>query len=199
MNIFVTDIDSHKCAINLDDKRVSHMPKECFEIISMAICRNTGTAVAPLIIWNKEKRFKDQEKFLELYYHKCVTWAASKRENLWWLWTHAQFLMLEYKHRFYKNHWLFDQFLMIAHYIPISNKNPISFPNCSGFEGSDIFENYKKCLFVKWFITDEIKPVLWTNRIIPGWINSIGAKIDSKAYAPDLFHEVYDPFDDLPF
>lgn len=193
MNIFVTDINPIQCAINLDDKRVSHMPKECFEMISMALCRNNGDrALAPLIIWGRDRRFHDYEKFLELYNHKCTKWVASKRMNIWWIWCHAQALMEEYKHRFNKTHWLFDQFLMISHFIPTSSKYPKSFPNCSGYLGNDIFENYQRCLITKWFITDEIKPVVWTNRNKPNWINK---------YSPSLQGELYqEEFeDDLPF
>lgn len=189
MNIFVTDISPIKSAQNLDDKRVRHMPKECFEIISIAIFSITGYQIAPFIIWNLENRTKSH-KFKELFEHRCCKWAT-KRENLWWLWCHANALMQEYRYRFDEHHYLRDSFLEIAHFIPIANRWPKQFCNVSGQNEKDIFESYKKCLNIKWYITDEIKPVVWTKRSKPNWAKN--PDIDLKQL--DLFYIE----EDLPF
>jgi hypothetical protein len=172
MNIFVTDIDPVISAINLDDKRVKHMPKECFEIISIAIFKNTGKCIAPFIIWNREARTRPN-KFQELFNHKCCLWAASKRENLWWIWCHAFALMQEYKYRTGNHHYLLPLFNSIAHYIPVAKKYPNNFADCSGHfqydDSLDIFTKYQSVLNYKWFNTDLIMPVVWTNRNKPKW------------------------------
>lgn len=172
MNIFVTDISPIISAQNLDDKRVKHMPKECFEIISITIYKNTGICIAPFIIWDIKRR-SEPYKFAELFNHKCCLWAASKRENLWWVWCHAYALMQEYKHRTGEYHYLLSYFNSIAHYIPISKRYPTNFADASGpFQYDDkltIFQKYQSCLNYKWFNTDLIMPVLWTNREKPKW------------------------------
>lgn len=196
MNIFVTDIDPELSAIALDDKRVKHMPRESFEMISMAIYQNTGQSIAPFIIWNREHRAKG-EKFSELFNNKCTKWTASRRENIWWLWLHSLALMKECKFRFGVDHYLYDQFLAISHWIPETSKLPSVFANASGYDEVNIYESYKQCLIHKWFVTDEIKPVYWTKRNNPKWA------VDHKIFQGDLFR--YNPgndednFDDLPF
>jgi hypothetical protein len=194
MNIFVSDISPVISARNLDDKRVRHMPKECFEIISIAIYLTTKTQIAPFIIWGLDFRTKP-DKFKELFEHRCCKWAAAKRENIWWLWCHAIALMDEYHHRFNEYHYLKDNYLSIIHYIPIANNAPTTFPNASGQLESDIFESYKKCLNIKWFITDQIQPVVWTNRAKPNWARSP----DVSFAQLDLFKYESNPFEELPF
>lgn len=189
MNIFISDLNPNKSALNLDDKRVKHMPKECFEMISIALYKNMGYAIAPFIIWNREHRAFGY-KFEELFTNKCTNWVCRSRENIWWLWCHTQALLNEYQYRFNQVHYLFDSFLSIQHYIPEATKAPKSFANASGQESNDIVDNYKKCLNIKWFETDEIRPVIWTNRYKPNWANPILGFTQV-----DLFHKKFEQGD----
>lgn len=192
MNIFVSDSDPVISAQNLDDKRVKHMPRESFEMISMAYYKNTGVAIAPFIIWDRERRANNNEKFNELFNHKCTNWVASKRENMCWLWRHAIALLDEYQYRHDKSHLLYSLFISISHYIPIIKKEPKSFVNATPFEGKTVFDSYKEVLNYKWFVTDEVKPVIWTKRGRPSW-----AKTPQIIKQGDLFYN--NPYDDLPF
>jgi hypothetical protein len=196
MNIFTTSSDPIECAINLDDKRVRHMPKECFEMISMALFMVTNQAIAPFIIWAQERRGKEP-KLSELFNNKCTQWTASKRENIVWLYDHARALLAEHEYRFSRQHYLTDMFNGIHHHIPSSKSQPTSWPNASGFDNKDIFESYRECLCYKWFETDEIKPVLWTRREEPKWTE----KYKYRLHQGDLF--LWNPGDnideDLPF
>jgi hypothetical protein len=197
MNIFVSDIDPIISAINLDDKRVKHMPRECFEMISMAYYKNTGVCIAPFIIWNEEHRADDKEKFNELYNHRCTNWVASKRENMIWLWFHAQALMLEYYYRFDKIHFLSYKFDEIKHYIPIYDikDHKFTFINATPFTNEkDVIVAYKNVLRYKWFTSDEIQPVIWTKRNKPHW--AIPYDSDLQLSLTDL---LFDRFEDLPF
>lgn len=198
MNIFVSDADPVVCARNLDDKRVRHMPKESFEMISMAYYKRTGTAIAGFIIWNREKRLLNPDKFNELFYHRCTNWVASKTEHLVWLWDHAIALLNEYEYRFNEQHYLKSKFIEIAHYIPINKYKPKRFVNATPFNEKTVFDSYKEVLNYKWFISDEIMPVLWTNRDKPIW-----AKAPVMVVQGNLFHKNLDfeesNFEDLPF
>jgi len=194
MNIFVTDINPNICAINLDDKRVKHMPKECFEMLIMALYINTGHLHSPVIIWDIDRR-SSSDKFDELFNNKCTKWVAAKREHIWWLWCHSMALLKEYSFRFNQDHYLKDRFIAISHWIPESNVYPKSFANASGYQERTIFDSYKESLIHKWFVTDEIKPIIWTNRLPPKWANY------SYIHQGDLFrYNPGDPIeDDLPF
>lgn len=207
MNVFISDLSAIKSAQNLDDKRIRHMSKEAFEMISMAIYKNTGQCVAPFIIWNRENRTKDF-KFDELFNNRCTNWVASKRENIWWLWCHARALHKEYEFRFGQTHYLEEAFVAISHWVPEAKEQPKSFCDASGQTSSNIILNYQKCLNIKWFITDEIKPVLWTKRGNPSWIDysvdfgiEHSAKINPNNYElfPILKEELESNEDDLPF
>lgn len=193
MNIFVSDPNPIVSAQNLDDKRVKHMPKESFEMISMAYYKNTGLAISEFIIWDIENRRLDNYKFQELFNHKCTNWVASKRENLWWLWRHAIALLNEYEYRNDKTHYLKSKFESIQHYIPILKGEPSSFVLASPFtDKGSVFDCYKYTLNYKWFVTDEVKPALWTKRGKPSW-----AVAPTYTTQQDLFYT--DPFEDLPF
>jgi hypothetical protein len=193
MNIFVTSISPLESAINLDDKRVKHMPLECFELISMAYYKNTGICIAPFIIWNRKERADNPIKFNELYNHRCTNWVASKRENMNWLWLHANALLLEHYYRFgYINQTehLFDS---IKHYIPAYNfSTPTTFVNATPFNEKTVFDSYKKVLNYKWYTSDEVKPIKWTNRGKPSW-----AKEPIEQIQQALFYN--DAYNDLPF
>lgn len=195
MNIFVSDLSPIKSAHNLDDKRVFHMSRECYEMITMAIFKNTKEAIGPFIIWGNGRR-NESDKFNELFNNKCTNWVANKRENIWWLWRHSIALLDECSYRFNKEHYLYDSFRVISHYIPEASNEPSSFANASGQEFTDIVESYRKCLRIKWFVTDEIQPCIWTRRGKPNWANPI--VVDTQI---DMFQEELDQeaFDDLPF
>lgn len=192
MNIFVSDISPIQSAINLDDKRVKHMPKESFEMISIAYYKNTNLCIAPFIIWDRENRAAG-DKFNHLFNHRCTNWVASKRENMFWLWNHVNALLDEYEYRFKETHYLKHLFVSISHLIPNSHNQPKSFVNATPFNSETIFDSYKDVLRYKWFVSDEIQPVKWTNRDKPKW-----------AYKPienvqiDLFYQEPD-YNDLPF
>lgn len=200
MNIFTTSNDPVQCAINLDDKRVKHMPKECFEMISIALFLNTKQVYAPFIIWDIERRSKG-DKIEELFRNKCTQWAASKRENIWWLYLHSIALMDEYKLRTGNTHYLFYKFIEIQHWIPRASNSPSNWPNASGYNNDTIFESYQECLVNKWFVTDEIKPVSWTKRSQPEWVNKY-LYFESQGHLFNKHDEHGDIFggdDDLPF
>lgn len=170
MNIFVSDSDPVISARNLDDKRVKHMPKECFEMLSMAYFKRTNLCIAPFIIWDVEPRGQNREKFNELLYHKCTNWVASKRENFVWLWNHAIALLNEHEYRTGHTHYLYSLFTSLIQYIPDCNILPKSFVKATSFgDDNNVFNAYKEALNYKWFVTDEIKPVVWTKRGKPSW------------------------------
>lgn len=200
MNIFTTSDNPIQCAVNLDDKRVKHMLKECIELISIALFLNTKQVYAPLIIWDIDRRSKG-EKIIELFNNRCTVWTASKRENLWWLYNHTLALFDEYEYRFNTIHYLKASLMQIQHWIPRSNQVPSNWPNASGFVEKDVFESYKKCLVYKWFGTDKVQPIIWTNRETPNWID----KYRGDVYTGDLFGynpgqlKIEDIYDDLPF
>lgn len=187
MNIFVSNTDPIKCAINLDDKRVKHMPKESLEMITMAIYKRTNNIVGDFIIWGKNYR-----NFNDLFYHPCTEWTARKETNLYWHWQHLIALLDEYRYRFNKQHWLEDQVYNINHWIRKDCNSPKNFRDSSGQFGSNIIDNYKKCLNFKWIYTDEIKPIIWTRRNSPVWYKgneillNFNPIIDKDEYTDDL-------------
>lgn len=193
MNIFVSDTNPIQAAINLDDKRVKHMPREAYEMISMAYYINTGMAIAPFIIWNREHRYSPT-KFHELFNHKCTKWVASKRENLVWLWNHAFAMMDECIYRFNKTHYLYDRFIEISHFIPNTTDVPKKFVNATPYDAGSVTLSYRQALNYKWFVTDEVQPVLWTNRDKPYW-----AIKPREILQGNLFYDYDETFDDLPF
>jgi hypothetical protein len=67
-------------------------------------------------------------------------------------------------------------FISIKHYVPITHIQPKVFANCTGFYELDkttVFQKYQRSLNYKWFVTDEIQPVVWTNRDKPVWAKPI--------------------------
>src|SRR6266576_1944167 len=100
MNIFVTDKDPAKAAINLDNKRVKHMPKECIELLGIYIHAITGTWYIDFPLWDASTR--NEPDFL--YNHPISKWVRKDKANMSWLYRHTVAILDEYYYRFEKKH-----------------------------------------------------------------------------------------------
>lgn len=211
MNIFVTDPSPYISAINLDDKRIRHMPRECIELLGMVIYDLKGVFPFKVPLFNEEER---SYRFMdELYNHPCSKWARRDIANSWWLFRHTLFLINEY---YYRNNVIHPNIIYyqrliryIPDYIKPTNVEPKSFQNSSLFqfnEYKDVFKSYRETMNVKWFETDFTEPT-WNKRDKPKWAikkqeqQRINFHIKNKQ--PILFNskvnDEVDNYDDLPF
>lgn len=175
MNIFVTDSCPIQCAINLDDKRVRHMPKESIEMLAMLVYTLSGKFPFTVPIFDDEYNTRTDRFMNELYLHPCSKWVRKDIRNSWWLFRHIKALIAEYEYRFNLVYPCYIQAQeltkYIPHYIKPTTSIPKSFQNSSLFqmnEFANVFISYQQTMIVKWFDTDIIKPT-WTKRDKPKW------------------------------
>lgn len=169
MNIFVTDINPVQAAINLDDKRVRHMVKENLEMLAIYIHSILGFWVIEFPMWGKDIRSDPQF----LYNHPCSKWVRRDKANMSWLFTHTVALFDEHEYRFdASNEWV-PQFIKIREYVAdyVIDRVPKTFQNSSLYKDLPVIEAYRKTMINKWYVTDKIKPVLWTRRNPPTWLS----------------------------
>jgi len=136
MNIFASDINPKKSAINLDDKRVVKMVLESAQLLSTAI--SVCGEVAP---------YKPTHKN-----HPCSVWVRKTRSNYLWLLEHFKYLCQEYTARYNKTHKC-EKYLTDFHYMQkwIPDGPLTTHPNCTIFKGvKNVYLAYKLCLNDKW-------------------------------------------------
>lgn len=168
MNIFITDLDPVQSAINLDDKRVKHMPKECVELLGIYIHSVLGRWVIPFPLWGNDDRNEPNW----LYNHPCSKWVRKNKANAWWLLRHTKALIAEYKYRTGLDHPCLAFMEEIEAIVGYCENNPESFQNSSLHKNKEITTAYRETMIHKWFVTDKIKPVRWTGRKPPLWLGS---------------------------
>jgi hypothetical protein len=169
MNLFVSDSSPVISARNLDDKRVRHMPKETLEMLIMSVYKNFGIVIYPFIIWGGDYR---KSRVDELFYNPVTEWVARKKANTWWTYKHLYALFEEFHYRFGYTHYLYHLAASLSHFFKEIEYEPTSFCNATGEIGTNVIELYKECLIKKWFVTDEIKPVIWTRRGEPIFVST---------------------------
>lgn len=166
MNIFVTDTNPVRAAINLDDCRVIKMFLESCQLLSTVAWYQGVT----------EGFYKPTHK-----HHPLMAWLREAPENTNWLLSHTNALMIEYRRRFGKHHasepvrdrafqllWSFD------------TEFPTQFINCARnlAEGvdfshiSDVPTAYRMYLNERWKRAIEAR--LWNPRKkLPKWTNAV--------------------------
>ena len=176
MNIFVTDESPEQSAINLDDKRIRHMPKETLEILALYIEEREGFLPIKVPFWQKHEGGRTYEHIKS---HPVTQWVFKSRDHLHWATDHCFYLIQECHHRDFTEQGIafeqiFNKFYLryIRYYIADSvlNTENIKFRNSSLFKDSrPTIQAYRDTMNNKWFVTDIQKPVTWTNRDRPKW------------------------------
>jgi len=172
MNIFVTDVDPVKSAINLDDKRVRHMPKECVEMLAIYIHFVTNQWLIKFPLWGGE----DRADVNFLYNHPCSRWIRKDKRNMQWLYKHTLALLEEWEHRFDGVNPIIAEFSIVAEFLDSHLQDtcelPVKFQNSSLNKNIPVIDAYRETMMHKWFVTDKIKPVRWSKRNPPTWIHT---------------------------
>lgn len=168
MNIFVTDISPACSAINLDDKRVRHMPKESLELLAIYLNQATNIWHIRFPFWNEKTR--DAER---LIIHPVAKWIQKDKRHMSWLWRHHNSLLAENLFRFGEvDSDIKYSTLELGYHLNkyLTTDDPTWFQNSSLFKSrKDVIEAYRDTMVTKWTVTDKIKPVIWTNRSAPYW------------------------------
>lgn len=169
MNIFVTDVDPVQAAINLDDKRVRHMVKENIEMLAIYIHSVLNIWVVDFPLWGKDIR--NEPNFL--YNHPCSKWVRKDKANMSWLFRHTVASFDEHEYRFDTTSEWIPEFIKVREHLAnhLLDRVPNTFQNSSLFKDLPVIEAYRKTMINKWYVTDKIKPVLWTKRNPPTWLN----------------------------
>lgn len=167
MNIFVTDLNPIIAAQNLCDKRIRHMPKECIEMLSIYVHSLIGRWITPFPLWGNDER--NEPRFL--YDHPVSKWVRKDKANTWWLYRHLEAMLAENTHRFDELPSVSVYMKDITPFISVMNTEPLGFQNSSLNKNLPVVTAYRETMIHKWFVTDKIKPVKWTKRNPPYWIN----------------------------
>lgn len=164
MNVFFSDTDPVKAALNLDDKRVCKMILESAQILTSAhyfrsnvygaYCNWTG--IKPTHI-----------------HHPIIQRAGTDRTYYRWIFDHFCALCSVYEHIYNKRHsWAHHvrAFKLMEDCIP-EYKELLCVPNCTPYyHFRNTVEAYRLCLQYKWLITDKRDPK-WTKRPLPNWLS----------------------------
>lgn len=177
MNLFVTDESPEQSAINLDDKRVRHMPKETIELLSCAIYDRRGHLIVPVPYWQKSNNDRTYEM---IKMHPLTKWVSLSVDHIHWTTDHLFYLIEECHYRgfmeyYYKYRKVFNMMYSkeIKHIIMGNVLNVKKFRNSSLYKNRpDVIQAYRETMINKWFVTDEVKPVTWTNRSAPNWCST---------------------------
>ena len=161
MNIFISDVDPVKSAINLDDKRVNKMILESAQMLCTALHLNDASHLA---------KYKTTHAN-----HPSNVWVREGRENYNWLLQHMKALSDEYTFRTGKVHKtyreLYGDLAKGAEFIPDKSLTP--FANCAARQDmginykhlDDVPMAYRLYLIDRWE-RDKLVPK-WTNRSRP--------------------------------
>lgn len=161
MNIFISDLDPVKSAINLDDKRVIKMILESAQMLCTALHLNGASHLAKYKITHAN--------------HPSNVWVRESRANYNWLLHHMKALSDEYTYRTGKVHKtyreLYDHLVAGSDYMP--DKSLTVFANCAARQDmginykhvEDVPTAYRLYLIDRWE-RDKLIPK-WTNRSRP--------------------------------
>lgn len=156
MNIFVTDEDPVRAAINLDDKRLVKMVLETSQLLSTAL-HNLG-------YWTQGLYRPTHAN------HPCTLWAGESEGNFDWLVRHGHGLAVEYAYRFGKTHKSRDVIALAqdqARLVPFDTLDMTPFKNCTDIKRpGDIVEIYREYMRSKW--DKDLNP-RWTKCFEPDW------------------------------
>jgi hypothetical protein len=155
MNIFFSDQDPVKAAINLDDKRVIKMILESAQMLCTALHMHGASHLAKYRVTHAN--------------HPSNIWVRENRSNYLWLLQHMKALSDEYNfrtgkmHKTYKE--LYDDLVAGASFIPDGGIS--KFANCAARQDMNI--NYKHvddvCLAYRLYLKDR-----WaSDKILPKW------------------------------
>ena len=161
MNIFISDVDPIKSAINLDDKRVNKMILESAQMLCTALHLNNASHLAKYRITHAN--------------HPSNIWVREGRANYNWLLQHMKALADEYTYRTGKTHKtyrdLYEDLVKGSELIPDKPLTP--FANCAARQDmginykhlEDVPMAYRLYLVDRWE-RDKLVPK-WTNRSRP--------------------------------
>ena len=165
VNIFHTDIDYTKSAINLDDIRVNKMIIESAALLANAIAYHGGKDADLPISKTSGKPFKTKA----WQNHPSCLWVKKSRQNYVWLLGHLEALIEEMEFRKGTIHSMSNNVLRLrdgAIFIPEGELT--AFENCTPYKSiSDPIEAYRLCMVYKW--EHDSKAPKWTNREKPDW------------------------------
>lgn len=180
MNIFVTDRSPEQCAINLDDKRVRHMPKETIEMLSCAIYDREGYFPVKVPYWQKSFDPEHTRTLEGIRSHPVTKWVSTTPEHIVWTLNHLFYLIDECHYRGFTQQYeeynpLFNLLYRKLKYYIMNieiNYDNIKFRNSSLYKNVDVIQGYRDTMMNKWFVTDIDKDIKWTNRKPPNWCST---------------------------
>ena len=178
MNLFVTDENPIRCAMNLDDKRVGKMLMECNQMMSLAIklsmpendwnhCVGPGMLTAGFAHKN----------------HPVSIWVRASQQNFYWTFEHASALAHEWRSRFGAEHGSAERTMFFKNnfetYIScLPDFGLLSFQNSAKHDGMGLDfthetppYSYRQYLNVRW--DGDARPPKWTKREPPLWRASV--------------------------
>lgn len=167
MNIFSTDKDPIKSAINLDDIRVNKMIIESAALLANAIKFHGGTDVDLPIAKTSGLPFKTKA----WQNHPSCVWVKENKSNYMWLTNHMESLIDEMLYRKQTTHSMSDNLLKIKQGVKFLPDGELTnFANCTPYkQENNVVAAYRMTMAYKWE-HDARKPV-WTNRVAPDWYN----------------------------
>ena len=161
MNIFISDIDPKKSAMNLDDKRVIKMILESAQMLCTALHLNNASHLA---------KYKTTHKN-----HPSNVWVRENKANYNWLLQHMEALSHEYTYRTGKVHKTYRELYqdLVAGEVYLPEGNLTTFANCAARQDmgisykhlEDVPMAYRLYLIDRWE-HDKLVPK-WTNRSKP--------------------------------
>lgn len=156
MNLFPVDVCPAHAARALDDKRVGKIALEAAQLLC-SVMRRRGVEVP-----------------YKSVHHPLVDWADSSTPALNWLWAYYKELLLEFEHRFGKQHGASVVYKALVKKLPpFYNEEPVEFFNNAkrrslGLDYThrpDVLMAYRDYLNARWSLG---KPT-WTLRGPPVW------------------------------
>ena len=151
MNIFVLDIDVHRCAEAHNDKHVVKMVTESAQLLSSAV-RLSGI----------DAGYKLTHKN-----HPCAIWTRESLSNWHWLCILAGALNDEYKYRYNKlvNHKAYDVITSLpTPALPDIGPTPFRLAMPDKYKGDDPVIAYRN-----YYMGEKRHIAQWRNRPIPAW------------------------------
>ena len=168
MNIFVTSKHPHKCARNLDDKRIGKLLSEANQMMSLAIKRHVPdwrSLVAPNRLCAG----------LAHHNHPVAVWVRRTSGNTQWTWRYAEALAHEYERRYGKPHGSAQRLDFLSHVMSVVPEGPLQpFQNSArnqqlglDFTHLPVLRAYRAYLIARWHL--DKRAVTFTRRPTPKW------------------------------
>jgi hypothetical protein len=156
MNIFVTSPDPWRCAIMLDDRRLSKMCVESAQLLCTAMhvaCAEQGVT---LHIPYKRTHVN----------HPCSVWTRQSRGNFSWLLELLRSLTFEFYLRRGKGHKCATLVPTLRRGVELFSGPQTMFVNCSRHKDfNDVIDAYRHTMLCKWLES----AATWTLRDPPNW------------------------------